>query len=422
MAVQESVVVTGVGALSPLGGDAGALWDALMAGRSGVRRLDAGWAGQVPVSLAAPVTADLTDRLGRVRARSLDRVQQMALLAAGEAWSDAGAPLVPPERFAVVFGSGVGGVITLLNQHDVLRESGSRHISPHSITMFMPNGAATAISLALGARAAVHTPVSACASGAESIALGLDVIRTGRADVVVCGGAEAAIHPLPLAAFDAIRALSRYSGAPEDASRPFDRDRDGFVLGEGAGALVLESASHAAARGCPAYAELAGAGYSADAYHAVRPEPGGDGAARAMRAVLHDAGEDPAAVVHVNAHATATPLGDRAEAAALRAVLPAAGRVPVSATKSMTGHLLGAAGAVEAIVTVLSTCAGRAPASPTLRRLDDDIDLDVVRDGPRTLRRGLALSNSFGFGGHNVALAFRPAGPRGPERSLPNRY
>jgi 3-oxoacyl-[acyl-carrier-protein] synthase II len=264
--------------------------------------------------------------------------------------------------------------------------------------------------------------VSACASGAEAIALGLDIIRAGRADVVVCGGAEAAIHALPLAGFDAIRALSRYSGPAEDASRPFDRDRDGFVLGEGAGALVLESASHAAARGCPAYAELAGAGYSADAYHPVRPEPGGDGAARAMRAALLDAGAAPTAVVHINAHATATLLGDRAEATAIRAVVPAADRVPVSATKSMTGHLLGAAGAVEAIVTVLSACTGLAPASPTLRCLDDDIALDVVRDGPRRLSRGLALSNSFGFGGHNVTLAFGPAGSHGPERSLPKRY
>jgi 3-oxoacyl-[acyl-carrier-protein] synthase II len=275
--------------------------------------------------------------------------------------------------------------------------------------MFMPNGAAAVIGLELAARAGVHAPVSACASGAEAIALGLDLIRSGRADVAVCGGAEAAIHALPLAGFAAARALSRYPGQPESASRPFDRDRDGFVLGEGAGVVVLESAAHAEARGRQPYAELAGAGFSADSHHLVAPEPTGTGAARAMRAALRDADQPPEAVVHINAHATATPLGDSAEASAIRSVLGEhARRVPVSATKSMTGHLLGAAGAAEAVIAVLSLRHGLAPASPTLRHLGDDIDLDVVREQPRRFGPGVCLSNSFGFGGHNVTLAFKP--------------
>jgi 3-oxoacyl-[acyl-carrier-protein] synthase II len=249
--------------------------------------------------------------------------------------------------------------------------------------------------------------VSACASGAEAIALGLDLIRAGRADVVVCGGAEAAIHALPLAGFAAVRALSRYDGPPESASRPFDRDRDGFVLGEGAGVVVLESAGHAAARGRAPYAVLAGAGLSADAHHVVAPEPTGAGAARAMRGALRDAGLPPQTVAHVNAHATATPLGDSAEASAIRSALGGhAKRVPVSATKSMTGHLLGASGAAEAVIAVLSVRHALAPPTPTLRCLGDDIGLDVVRDRPRRLDAGLCLSNSFGFGGHNVTLAF----------------
>jgi 3-oxoacyl-[acyl-carrier-protein] synthase II len=410
MTTSTTAVVTGLGAVTPLGPDVPTLWSGLLAGRSGVRRIDAEWAADLPVRLAAPVTDDPAVRLGPARARCLDRVQQLAVLAAREAWADAGAPAVDPERLAVVVGSGVGGIITLMGQYDALRVEGARRVSPYGITMFMPNGAAAAIGLEVGARAGVHTPVSACASGAEAVALGLDLIRAGRADVVVCGGAEAAVHALPLAAFAAVRALSRHVGPPEWASRPFDRDRDGFVLGEGAGVLVLESAAFAAARGRPPYAELAGAGRSADGHHVVAPEPTGAGAARAMTEALRDAGAGPSDVVHVNAHATATPLGDSAEASGIRTVLGRrAGEVPVSATKSMTGHLIGAAGAVEAVVTTLALRHRQAPASPTLRTLGDDIGLDVVAGAPRELPGGVALSNSFGFGGHNVALALRAA-------------
>jgi 3-oxoacyl-[acyl-carrier-protein] synthase II len=274
--------------------------------------------------------------------------------------------------------------------------------------MFMPNGPAATVGLELGARAGVHTPVSACASGAEAIALGLDLIRAGRADVVVCGGAEAALTRLTLGAFAAVRALSRRADPPEQASRPFDRERDGFVIGEGAAVLVLESAAHAAARARRPYAELAGAGLTSDSHHVVQPEPQGLGATRSMRAALRDADADPESVVHVNAHATSTPQGDRVEAAAIRSVLGShTDRTPVSATKSMTGHLLGAAGAMEAVITVLAAANRLAPATPTLEALDDDIRLDVVTKRPRRLADGVSLSNSFGFGGHNVTLAVR---------------
>jgi 3-oxoacyl-[acyl-carrier-protein] synthase II len=346
-----------------------------------------------------------------VQARTLDRVQQFALVAAQEAWADAGRPEVESERLAVVVSSGIGGVLTLLGQYDVLRERGARRVSPHTVPMLMPNGPAATVGLALGARAGVHAPVSACASGAEAIALGLELIRSGRADVVVAGGSEAAIHALPIAGFAAMRALSMRNDEPDRASRPYDKARDGFVLGEGAGVLVLEAAEHAAARGATVYAELAGAGLSADSHHVAAPEPEGVGAALAISRALTDAAVDPAAITHINAHATSTPIGDLAEARAIRLALgSAADRAPITATKSMTGHLLGAAGAVEALATVLAVRDGVIPPTRNLDDPDDDVDLDVVRVEPRQLADPrVAVSNSFGFGGHNVALVFRPA-------------
>ncbi|HET7530097.1 MAG TPA: beta-ketoacyl-ACP synthase II [Mycobacteriales bacterium] len=406
------VVVTGLGATTPLGGDVPSTWDGLLAGRSGVTRLDAEWAQDLPVRIAAPAAVDPADVLDRVEARTLDRSQQLALVAAREAWRDAGLDdEVEPERLAVAVASGIGGVLTLLAQYDVLRERGARRVSPHTVPMLMPNGPAATVGLDLVARAGVHTPVSACASGAEAIALGLDLLRAGRADVVVAGGTEAAIHALPIAGFASMRALSSREDEPEAASRPYDKGRDGFVLGEGAAVLVLEAAEHAAARGARVYAELAGAGLSADAHHVAAPEPTGAGAARALAIALRDADAQPQDVVHVNAHATSTPLGDVAESLALRSALGAAvDGAPVTATKSCTGHLLGAAGALEAAVTVLSLHHRTAPPTRNLDDPDDEIHLDVVRMAPRPLGDGVALSNSFGFGGHNVTLAFRPAG------------
>jgi 3-oxoacyl-[acyl-carrier-protein] synthase II len=398
-------VITGLGATTPLGGDVASTWEGLLTGRSGVRRLTQDWAEQLPVHIAASLAVE--PPLGRVEARKLDRTQQMALVAAREAWADAGSPEVDHERLAVSVGSGIGGVLTLLHQHDVLREQGVRKVSPHVVPMLMPNGPAATVGLAFGAKAGVRAPVSACASGSEAIALALDLITLGRADIVIAGGTEAAIAPLPIAGFAQMQALTKRNDAPDTASRPFDKGRDGFVLGEGAGILVLESAEHAAARGARVYGTLAGAGISSDAFHVAAPEPTGAGAARAVREALATGGLTPADVVYINAHATSTPIGDLAEAKALRTALGSAvDGVAVTATKSMTGHLLGAAGAIEAVATVLSLRDLVVPATRNLDALDDEIELDVVRIDNRTIRPGAALSNSFGFGGHDVCLAF----------------
>src|SRR3954470_14101619 len=411
VAASRTVVVTGIGATTPLGGDLPSTWDALLAGRSGISRLDQEWAADLPVSIAGRAAVDPIEQLDRVEARTLDRSQQFALVAAREAWRDAGFGdgSVDPERLAVAIASGIGGVLTLLSQYDVLRERGSRRVSPHLVPMLMPNGPAATVGLDLVARAGVHAPVSACASGAEAIALALDLLRAGRADVVVAGGAEAAIHPLPIAGFAAMRALS-LRDEPEAASRPYDKARDGFVLAEGAAVLVLETAEHAHRRGARIYAELVGAGISSDAHHVAAPEPTGEGAGRAMALAMRDAKVTPADVVHVNAHATSTPLGDVAEARAMHRALGEAIRdVSITATKSCTGHLLGAAGALEAAVTVRGIEQGEVPPTRNLDDPDDDVVLNVVRISPREMPAGVALSNSFGFGGHNVTLAFRNA-------------
>ncbi len=395
------VAVTGLGAITPLGPDVAALTEGLLSGRSGVRLLDEPEFAALPARLGASV--DTEGRLERVEARTLDRVQQLALIAAREAWADAGAPEVAPDRLAVVLGSGIGGAVTLLKQQEVLAASGPRRVSPHLVPMLMPNGPAATVALALGARAGVHCPVSACASGAEAIAQGLDLLRLGRADVVVVGGSEACLHPLPLAGFAQMRALSTRHDAPEAASRPYDKGRDGFVLGEGAGVLVLETEAHAAARGARVHGRIAGAGFASDAHHVTAPDPTGDGAARSIAAALRDAGLTATDIGHVNAHATSTPLGDLAEA---RAFATAFGshRPAVTATKSCTGHLLGAAGAVEAIATVVALRDGLVPPIKNLDDPDDEADVDAVRVTPRQLVHDAALSTSFGFGGHDVSL------------------
>lgn len=397
----RSVAVTGLGALTPLGPDVAALEEGLLSGRSGVRLLDAPEFAELPARLAA--TVDLDGRLERVEARTLDRVQQVALVAAREAWADAGAPQVDPQRLAVVLGSGIGGALTILGQDQVLREKGPRRVSPHLVPMLMPNGPAATVGLELGAQAGVHCPVSACASGAEALAVALELLRSGRADVVVAGGAEACVHPLPLAGFAQMRALSTRHDEPEAASRPYDKGRDGFVLGEGAGVLVLETEQHAASRGAVVHARLAGAGLASDAHHVTAPDPSGAGAARSITAALRDAGVTAADVGHVNAHATSTPLGDLAEARALNLAL-GAHRPPVTAPKSCTGHLLGAAGAVEAIAAVLALRSGVVPAIRNLDDPDDEADVDAVRTVARQHRHETALSTSFGFGGHDISL------------------
>jgi 3-oxoacyl-[acyl-carrier-protein] synthase II len=349
-----------------------------------------------------------------VQARRLDRCEQFALVAAREAWADAGAPQVEPERLGVAVSSGIGGVASTLAAYDTLNTKGWQRLSPYTVPMLMPNGSAGWISIELGARAGVHTTVSACASGAESIAYAIEMIRSGRADIVMAGGTEAAIIPLNIAAFAAMRALSTRNDEPQRASRPFDKGRDGFVLGEGAAMLVLESAAHASRRGARVHAVAAGFGYSSDAHHIAQPAPDGKGLVRAMTQALADAGLSAEQVVHVNAHATSTPAGDVVEAQAIAAALgEAASGAVVSATKSMTGHLLGGAGALESVAAILALRECVAPPTTNLDDLDDDIDIDIATE-PRPLRRRgsapmAALNNSFGFGGHNVALAFAAA-------------
>ncbi len=407
---QVTVVVTGLGASTPLGGDVASTWSGLLAGASGARAITAEWAEMLPVRIAAPAAVDPGDVLDRVEARKLDRSAQLALIAAREAWQDAGRPEVAAERLAVVCASGIGGAITLLNAWDTLREKGARRVSPHTIPMLMPNSPAANIGLEVGARGGVHTPVSACSSSAEALAHALRMLRSGETDVVVAGGTEAVIHPMPLAGFAAMMALSKRNDEPHRASRPFDKGRDGFVLGEGAGILVLETAEHAAARGARVYAELSGAGISADAHHIAQPDPTGAGIVLAMRRALADAQLPPEQVRHINAHATSTPLGDVAEIKAIREVLgSAADSVTVTANKSALGHLLGGSGAVESIATILSLHHGQVPPTVNLEDLDDEVDLEIVRGEPGTLPSGpiSALKGSFGFGGHNVVLAFR---------------
>jgi 3-oxoacyl-[acyl-carrier-protein] synthase II len=409
------VVVTGLGATSPVGGDVASTWSALLAGHSGIRPLEHEWAEQLQTRIAGEVLVDPSEVLDRVKARRLDRSGQLALVAALEAWSDSGLPGespkeydVDPARIGVAMASGIGGVQTLLSNYDALKDKGPRRVSPLAIPMLMPNSPAANIGLAIGAKAGVHTPVSACASGNEAIAVGIDMIRLDRADVVVVGGTEAAVHALPMAAFGQMMALSKRNDAPEQASRPWDKGRDGFVLGEGSAALVLESEEHARARGARVYAEVAGAGITADSHDIAQPDPAGIGATRAMEMALREADLVPGDIVHINAHATSTPQGDLAEAGAIKSALgEAAGSVLVTSTKSMTGHLLGAAGALESVATVLALRDRRV--APTIN-LDDpeDVGLDIATK-QRSLPEGdlAALNNSFGFGGHNVAIAFR---------------
>jgi 3-oxoacyl-[acyl-carrier-protein] synthase II len=403
------VVVTGLGATTPLGGDVASTWDAMLAGRSGVSALTQEWAAQLPVRIAAQLAVDPSEVIERVKMRRLDRSEAIALIAAHQAWADAGLADsgLDPERLAVSFGSGIGGAQTLLNQDDILEASGPRRVSPHTVPMLMPNGPAAFVGLELGAKAGVHSMASACATGAEARALGLDIIRAGRADVVMAGGTEAVVHPLPIAGFASMRAMSTRNDEPEKASRPWDKARDGFVLGEGAGALVLERADHAAARGATVYARLAGAGITSDGYDIVQPHPQGEGGIRAMKRALQDAGLTGADIVHVNAHATSTPVGDMAEVHGIKVAL---GDHPVlTSTKSMSGHLLGAAGALESIAAILAVRDGVVPPTINLDDPDDELTLDVAAHKARPMDVPAAMNNSFGFGGHNVALIFTRA-------------
>ena len=406
------VVVTGLGTTNPVGGDVASTWDALIHGRSGVQRIEADWAEELPVKIAGVAAVEPTEILERVKARRLDRSAQFAMVAAMEAWADSGLAAVQEDldgdRTGVAMASGIGGVITLLENYDALKEKGPRRVSPLAVPMLMPNASAANVSLYVGARAAVNTPVSACASGNEAIALAVDQIRLGRADVVVAGGTEAAIHPLNIAAFANMMALSKNDGDPTTVSRPWDTGRDGFVLGEGAGVLILESEEHARARGAKIYAEVLGAGITADAHDIAQPDPAGRGGSRAIVRALAESEIGPEQIFHVNAHATSTPQGDIAEGLMLHATLGSqVDQVVVTSTKSMTGHLLGGAGALEAVATVLALQHRLVPPTINLDDQDPQVDLDIATKA-RDLPVGdiAALNNSFGFGGANVAVAF----------------
>ena len=407
-----SVVVTGLGATTPLGGDVASTWSAMLAGTNGARRLTEPWVDDLPVKIAAPAAVDPVGIVGKPTARKMDRYEQLALVAAREAWADAGAPEVDSYRLGVAVTSGIGGIGSTLTAYDMLKEKGYRRISPFTVPMLMPNGAAGWLSIEFGAKAGAHALVSACASGAEAIGYGIDMIRSGRADVVIAGGAEAAIMALNIGAFAVMGAMSTRNDEPERASRPFDKGRDGFVLGEGAGIVILESLEHALARKAKIYAVAAGAGYSSDAHHISLGAPDGVGIAFAISAAMRDAGVTPAQVVHVNAHATSTPGGDPLEVKGIQTALGAdADGVVVSATKSMTGHLLGGAGAIESVASVMALVDRTAPPTVNLDDPDDDLGIDVATK-PRSLAPRVpgapmaVLNDAFGFGGHNVALVF----------------
>lgn len=404
------IVVTGIGASSPIGGTAPESWDALLAGASGARTLEHEWVEQynLPVTFAAQAMVRPDTVLERPVAKRLDPSSQFALVAALEAWADAGSPEVDPERLGVDFATGIGGVWTLLDAWDTLREKGPRRVLPMTVPMLMPNAAAGNLSLHFGARAYARTVASACASSTESIVNAVEHLRDGLADVVIAGGTEAAIHPVTIASFASMQALSKRNDSPETASRPASVDRDGFVMGEGAAVLILETEEHAKARGATIYAEVCGGGVTADSYHITANDPEGTGAARAVELALASAGRGADEITHINAHATSTPVGDPNEYVALRAVFgDRIDEIPVSATKASTGHLLGGTGALEAMFTVLALRDRVAP--PTINLTEQDPAVPFALSGSPTPlgdAQQLAISNSFGFGGHNAVAVF----------------
>lgn len=405
-----TIVVTGIGATSPLGGNVRDSWEALLRKESGIRPLTEEWVQthELPVTFAGRVKVPASEVLERIEIKRLDPSAQLAVIAAREAWKDAGEPSDAKERILVDFATGIGGLNTLLDAWDVMKEKGARRVLPMTIPMLMPNASAAAISMDLSTRGGARTCVSACASGTESIANAVDHLRQGIADVVICGGTESVVHPLPIAAFAAMHALSTRNDEPHRASRPYDVNRDGFVLGEGAAVLILETKEHAEARGAKIYAEIAGGAVTSDAHHITAPDPEGNGAARAVLDALANAGVTAEDVNHINAHATSTPVGDIAEYTALHKVFgDRIKEIPVSATKSSTGHLLGGTGALEAVFTVLAAHEKIAPPTLNLDNQDENIPLDVVVE-PRALPdKVVAISNSFGFGGHNAVVVIK---------------
>jgi 3-oxoacyl-[acyl-carrier-protein] synthase II len=402
------VVITGIGAITPIGTGVQDFWDGLTSGRIGIGPIQGFDASNLPVKIAGEVPNFQPDRwLTPKEVKRTDRCVHFAVGAAKLAWSDAGEPTVDHARTGVMFSTGIGGLGSLLAQHLVLLEKGPDRVSPFMVPMLMPNAAAGHVAMAFGFTGPNACITTACAAGSHAVGEAFRLIRYGFADVAIAGGTEASILPLTVAGFAQMHALTR-NPDPSIACRPFDKERDGFVLSEGSGAVVLEDAERAVARGARIYAEVCGYGASADAHHITAPEPEGLGAIQAIQAALEEAGEPPDAVDYINAHGTSTLLNDAAETRAIKKALgDHAYRVAVSSTKSMTGHMLGAAGAVEAGVAALAVANGMAPPTMNYRTLDEDCDLDYVPNEARPLDIRLALSNAFGFGGHNAVVAVR---------------
>lgn len=409
--MRRRVVITGVGAITPVGNDVPTMWDALLAGKSGAGPITRFDASNLEVRIAAEVKGfDPVALFGSREARRNDLFTLYALAAARQAVADAQLEFDNALREAtgVVIGTGIGGALTLLDNHDILRQSGPHRVSPFMVPMMMPNAASAAISIAYSLHGPVISVASACTTGSNAIGEAAEMIRRSAAEVIICGGSEAVLHPISVAGFANMGALSTRNDEPQRACRPFDAERDGFVMGEGAGVLVLESLEYAQRRGAHIYAELVGYGVTADAFHIAAPHEDGAGAARAMELALKDAGITPQEVDYINAHGTSTPLNDRTETRAIRRVFGAhADRVAVSSTKSMTGHLMGAAGAVEAIACVKSLETGWVHPTINYEHPDPDCDLDYVPNEARKINPRVVLSNSFGFGGHNGCLILR---------------
>jgi 3-oxoacyl-[acyl-carrier-protein] synthase II len=411
ISMKHRVVITGIGMISPLGLDRESTWECLIAGKSGIGRITSFDTVGFQTTIAAEVKGfDPEAYVGKKQARRMDRFVQLAAAATIEAVEHSGLKIVPEnsDRISVMISSGIGGIITLSEQMIVLQEKGPSRISPFLVPMMLPDMASGQVSIMLGARGPNYSTVSACSSGADAIGQALEVIQQGDADVVLAGGAEAAICPIGVSGFNACQALSTRNEIPEAASRPFDAQRDGFVLGEGAAVLVLESLDSAVRRGVTPIAELVGYGSTADANHITQPAPEGEGAARAMKMALRKAALQPEEIDYINAHGTSTPLNDKYETMAMKGVFSEdAYKISISSTKSMTGHLLGASGALEAAISVMAIAKEAIPPTINLDNRDPECDLDYTPHRARHGRIRAVMSNSFGFGGHNASLVFQ---------------
>jgi 3-oxoacyl-[acyl-carrier-protein] synthase II len=403
---RSRVAVTGLGVKSPAGNDLDTFWSRLLSGRSTAAMIERYDPSPMPVRIGCEVRDfDPTAYVGPKEARRMDRVTQLGVAAAADALADAGDPGADPARCAVILGTGIGGLTTLEEQIAIYIEKGAARVSPFLVPMMMTNATAGTVAMQLGWTGPNLCISTACAASAHAVGEAARLIRDGSSDVVLTGGSESCMTPVAISAFARMTALSGRNDDPEHASRPFDAERDGFVMGEGAAALVLERWDRAVSRGARIYGEVVGYGRNADAYHITAPSPGGEGAAACMQLALDDAGLSPSALSHVNAHGTSTPLNDAAEAEAIRKVF-GEGAPPVTSTKGVTGHLVGAAGATEAIACLLALRSGSVPPTANLEHIGDDIQLDIVAGSPRSIAPAPALSNSFGFGGHNASLIF----------------